>query len=157
MNLEKKLSLLKELEQLRESSTCDRGHAACIITDIDGNILSKGVSDAPRGMPTCDEIGHELHVHDDGTTHCERTIHAEQNAIINLALHHNSENILNHSQPHTIFVTFTPCKRCAGMLANLGIRKVICNNKYQTPGPAEEIFKANRIDLEYITQETEKY
>jgi len=40
-------------------------------------------------MPHCDEVGHQFKqlTHEDGsvTTHCMRTIHAEQNAICQAA------------------------------------------------------------------------
>ncbi len=68
--------------------TCNRGRGGCVIAK-DKQILTTGYVGAAAGMPHCDEVGHEIHtvIDDDGTQseHCVRTIHGEQNAIIQAA------------------------------------------------------------------------
>ena len=65
-------------------ATCDRGRSGCVIVR-DKQILVTGYVGSPVGFPHCDEVGHLLKkvIHEDGTitTHCMRTVHAEQNAI----------------------------------------------------------------------------
>ena len=56
-------------------STCDRKNVGSVI--VKGKtILSTGYNGSIRGLPHCDEAGHEIV---DG--HCIRTTHAEANAI----------------------------------------------------------------------------
>ena len=54
-------------------------------------ILTTGYVGAPIGLPHCDESGHLLHdvINPDGiiSKHCIRTVHAEQNAIVQAAMH----------------------------------------------------------------------
>src|SRR3989344_8437429 len=60
-------------------STCNRAHVGAVITN-NKVILSTGYNGAPRGLPHCDDVNHEIV---DG--HCIRTIHAEANAIAQAA------------------------------------------------------------------------
>ena len=63
-------------------------------------ILATGYNGSIPGLPHCDDAGHMM---EDG--HCVRTLHAEQNAIIQAALHGvNSAN-------STIYVTHQPMSR----------------------------------------------
>ncbi len=53
-----------------------------------------------------------------------RGVHAEQNAIIQCALHGVS------SRDATLYVTHSPCTICAKMLINAGIKQVFVKRKY---------------------------
>jgi dCMP deaminase len=79
---------LEMVDMVGSRGTCDRGRSGAIIVK-DKRILSTGYVGAPAGLPSCDEIGHEMHtvINEDGTEsrHCIRTSHAEQNAINNAA------------------------------------------------------------------------
>ena len=57
-------------------STCDRKHVGAVIVR-EKTILSTGYNGSIKGLPHCDEAGHEMV---DG--HCVRTTHAEANAIV---------------------------------------------------------------------------
>jgi dCMP deaminase len=69
-------------------ATCDRGRSGCVIAK-NNQIVVTGYVGSPPGMPHCDDEGHQIKhlTHEDGTvtTHCMRTIHAEQNAICQAA------------------------------------------------------------------------
>ena len=52
-------------------STCDRKHVGAVIVR-EKTILSTGYNGSIKGLPHCDEAGHEMV---DG--HCVRTTHAE--------------------------------------------------------------------------------
>ena len=87
-----------------ERSTCDRAHVGAVLVR-DRRILTTGYNGAPAGLPHCDEVGHLIV---DG--HCVRALHAEQNAIIQAALHGIS------IQGATAYVTHQPAS--AKMLIN---------------------------------------
>ena len=53
-----------------------------------------------------------------------RTLHAEQNAIIQCALHGVS------SEAATAYVTHQPCLTCAKMLINAGVQRVVYAGTY---------------------------
>ena len=101
-----------------ERSTCDRAHVGAVLVR-DKRILATGYNGSPMGLPHCDEVGHLIV---DG--HCVRTLHAEQNAIIQSALHGIS------SEGATAYVTHQPCLTCAKMLINAGVRRVVYAGNY---------------------------
>ena len=55
-------------EMIGSRGTCDRGFAGSIIVK-DKRILATGYVGAPAGLPSCDEVGHEMHTvtQEDGT------------------------------------------------------------------------------------------
>src|SRR5882672_7261649 len=65
--------------QVATRSTCDRKHVGAVIVR-DKTILSTGYNGSIRGMPHCDDVGHDLE-----GGHCIATIHAEANAILQAA------------------------------------------------------------------------
>ena len=93
-------------------STCDRKHVGAIIVK-DKTILSTGYNGSIKGLPHCDEVGHEMV---DG--HCIRTTHAEANAIVQGAK--NGVKI-NHAE---IYITASPCYNCFKLIANAGIKSI---------------------------------
>jgi dCMP deaminase len=101
-----------------ERSTCDRAHVGAVLVR-DRRILTTGYNGAPAGLPHCDDVGHLMI---DG--HCVRTLHAEQNAIIQAALHGVS------IQGATAYVTHQPCLTCAKMLINSGIGRIVYAGNY---------------------------
>ena len=104
--------------QVAKRSTCDRARVGAVIVK-DKRILTTGYNGSPAGLPHCDEIGHLIIA-----GHCVRTLHAEQNAIIQAALHGVSV------AGGTIYVTHQPCLTCAKMIINAGIRHVIYAGAY---------------------------
>jgi dCMP deaminase len=56
--------------------------------------------------------------------HCVRTLHAEQNAIIQAAQHGVSV------RGGTIYVTHQPCLTCAKMIINAGLVRVVYAGAY---------------------------
>ena len=101
-----------------QRSTCDRAHVGCVLVR-DRRILTTGYNGAPAGLPHCDDVGHLL---EDG--HCVRTLHAEQNALIQAALHGVG------TEGATAYVTHQPCLTCAKMLINAGVRRVVYAGNY---------------------------
>lgn len=135
-------------------ATCDRGRSGCIIVR-DKQILVTGYVGAPSGLPHCDDIGHELKqvVDQNGTSsdHCVRTVHAEQNAICQAARLGISIN------GGTLYCRMTPCKVCAMLIVNCGIKRVVCERKYHVANESEQLFQEAGVELKYEFEEVQKY
>lgn len=107
-------------------STCKRHHFGAIIVR-NKKILSTGYNGAPSGMPHCLDLGclrDELKI-PSGTRHeiC-RAVHAEQNAILQCALHGVS------CEGASIYTNGSPCMICAKMILNAGLKRVIYDTEY---------------------------
>ena len=141
-------------DAIAKRATCNRGRSGCVIAK-DNQILVTGYVGAPAGLPHCDEEGHQLKqlIHEDGkiTTHCVRTVHAEQNAICQAA----KRGIAIADA--TLYCHMTPCRTCAMLIINCGITRVVCQKRYHDPKDSEEMFNKAGIILEYISYETETY
>lgn len=137
-----------------QRATCDRGKCGAIAVR-NKRILATGYVGSPAGLPHCDEVGHKLKkmIHEDGTItqHCVRTIHAEPNVICQAA---RFGIPLNEA---TIYVLFTPCRNCAMLIINSGIKRVVCNQRYHDYKDTEEMFKQAGVELEYFSKEIVKY
>lgn len=97
-------------------STCDRLHVGAVLVR-DNHVLATGYNGAPSGWQSCDEAGHELR-NIDGRESCVRTIHAEENAIIQCAIYG-----INTVRA-TLYTTASPCYDCAKRVAQAGIGAV---------------------------------
>ena len=100
-------------------STCNRKHVGAVIVR-DKTILSTGYNGSIKGLPHCDEIGHEMV---DG--HCVRTTHAEANAIVQAAKNGVKINLAE------IYVTASPCYNCFKLIANAGIKSIYFDEFYR--------------------------
>ena len=135
-------------------STCDRGRVGSVIAR-DKHILVTGYAGAAKGMPHCDEVGHQMKTvtHEDGrqSQHCMRTAHAEQNAIVQAA------NLGISIEGATCYCRMTPCGACAKMLINGGIKRVVCEKRYHTGSETEEMFRQVGVELDYFEDKIETY
>ena len=117
---------LKIASVVAERSTCRRHHVGAVAVR-DKHILATGYNGAASGLKDCLELGclrDDMNV-PSGTRHevC-RAIHAEQNVIIQGALHGVS------LEGATVYVTHTPCILCAKMLVNAKIKRFVTFGKY---------------------------
>lgn len=139
---------------IAKRATCDRGRSGCVIAR-DHQVLATGYVGAPSGLPHCDEVGHDLKrlVNQDGTTstHCVRTVHAEQNAICQAARRGTP------IEGATLYCRMTPCRSCAMMIINCGIVRVVCERRYHDGAESEAMFRAVGIALEFVHDEVERY
>ncbi len=135
-------------------ATCDRGRSGCVVVR-DKRILVTGYVGSPIGLPHCDEVGHlfKKTIHDDGriTTHCVRTVHAEQNAITQAARYGIS---LDNS---TLYCRMTPCRTCAMLIINCGIKRVVCEFRYHDAKESEDMFGDAGVSLDYFNDEVLTY
>lgn len=145
---------LEIMASVSKRATCDRGKSGTVIVR-DKQILVSGYVGSPVGMPHCDDVGHQLKkmIHEDGTIteHCVRTVHAEQNAICQAAKRGVSLD------GATVYCRMTPCRVCAMLLINSGVKRVVAQNKYHAGAESEMMFKKAKIKLEFISEETVKY
>lgn len=109
------LNIAREVAQ---RSTCERAKVGAVIVK-DKRILTTGYNGSPRGLAHCTEVGCLM---DNG--HCVRTLHAEQNAIIQAALH----GVITEGA--TIYVTHQPCFNCAKTIINAGISEIVYDHEY---------------------------
>ncbi len=135
-------------------ATCDRGKSGCVIVR-DKQVLATGYVGSPAGLPHCDEVGHLLKkvIQENGemSEHCLRTVHSEQNAICQAAKRGIS------IEGATIYTRMTPCRTCAMLLINCGIKKVVCERKYQLAEESEQLFAEAGIELIYKYGGQQKY
>jgi dCMP deaminase len=92
-------------------------------------------------------------IHEDGsiTNHCVRTVHAEQNAICQAA----KRGIALEGS--TLYCRMTPCRVCAMLIINCGIKRVVCEKKYHAGAESEEMFAMAGVELEFVSQEVMQY
>ncbi len=139
---------------IAKRATCNRGRSGCVIAR-DNQLLVTGYVGAPRGLPHCDEIGHQFKKvqHEDGSIsqHCVRTVHAEQNAICQAAKRGISIN------GATLYCKMTPCRTCAMLIINCGITRVVAEKRYHASADSIELFRNAGITLEHISEEIEQY
>jgi dCMP deaminase len=113
-------------QQVARRSTCLRRHVGAVIVK-DKRILATGYNGAPSGFAHCSETGcmrENLHIPSGERQEICRGLHAEQNAIIQAALHGVSVAGAD------IYGTHQPCITCAKMIINAGIKRVICFDSY---------------------------
>ena len=117
---------LKVASVVAERSTCRRHHIGAVAVR-DKHILATGYNGAPAGAQDCLELGclrDELEIPSGTRQEICRGIHAEQNVIIQAALHGVS------LEGSTIYCTHTPCVLCAKMLVNARIKRFVSFGKY---------------------------
>src|SRR4030043_136173 len=134
---------LKIASVVAERSTCRR-HNMGAIAVRDKHILTTGYNGAPAGLKDCLELGclrDELGIPSGTRQEICRAIHAEQNVIIQAALHGVS------LEGATIYCTHTPCALCAKMLVNARIKRFVSFGKYADDA-FKELFKEAGIEFE---------
>jgi dCMP deaminase len=134
---------LKIASVVGERSTCLRHHMGALAVK-NKRILTTGYNGAAAGLKDCLELGclRDAANIPSGTRHeiC-RAIHAEQNVIIQAALHGVS------LEGSTIYCTHTPCILCAKMLVNARIKRFVSFGKYSDDA-FRELFKEAGVEFE---------
>ncbi|HAE60745.1 MAG TPA: cytidine deaminase [Eubacteriaceae bacterium] len=129
---------MEMLEIIKKRSTCMRRQVAALIVK-DKRIIATGYNGAPTGTAHCGEVGclREQQSIPSGSRHelC-RGIHAEQNAIIQSAVHGVSV------KDSTIYITHSPCVLCAKMIINAGIKRIVYSGAYPDQMSAELLKEA---------------
>ena len=108
-------------------STCLRRHVGAVLVS-NRRILATGYNGAPKGLPHCAELGgcyrEKMGIPSGERQELCRGLHAEQNAIIQAAIHGVK---LEHV---TAYCTIQPCVTCAKMLINADVRRIVYEGDY---------------------------
>lgn len=105
-------------------SNCDRKLVGAVLV-ADKRIIATGYNGAPSGLPTCLEVGHQL-VDMNGRQSCVRTVHAEQNAIIQCSL------VGVPSAGALLYTTASPCLECMKAIIASGISGIVYAERYDS-------------------------
>lgn len=133
--------LVSIAEIVRERSTCLRGQVGVVIGH-NGRIISMGYNGSPPGMDHCLDVGCEpsdpvnefdLVTDEDRLSlfGCQRTIHAEANAIAWAA------RAGTPIAGTTMYSTHSPCGKCAQLIVSAGIGRFVYTRSY----------RAERLDI----------
>lgn len=112
-------------------SSCIRAKVGAAIVDADHRILSTGFNGTPSKVKSCIDIGHCYRIENNipsGTRYetC-RSIHAEQNAIIQLGRH------LCKGSDIYVYGHNDICILCKRFIINAGIKKVYLRKDNNSP------------------------
>lgn len=124
-------------------STCTKTIAVgCVLVNQFDQVIASGYNGAPRGIPHCDGLGKGCNLY---KAESPRHIHAEENAILQCALNGVS------SRNCVLYVTHSPCLRCALRIIQAGITAVIYLQPTKDLGHVRELFKYSEIGLAEIS------
>jgi dCMP deaminase len=132
-------------------STCLRRKVGALLVK-DKRILTTGYNGAPAGFPHCEETGclrERMNIPPGERHELCRGLHAEQNAILQAALH--GINI----QGATLYCTDQPCSLCVKMLINGGIRRMVWKKGYPDE-LAWEFIKEAKLEVRILEESTHR-
>lgn len=121
--------------------TCDRAYVGAVIA-IDNRIVATGYNGSPSGLPHCSEVGH--YMVDD---HCCRTIHAEENAILQAA------SLGIKVEGATMYVTHEPCMHCRKRIIQLGFKRVVYFYAYRNVHNAEFVGDVEWVHYDKVQED----
>jgi len=109
-------------EQVASRSTCERAMVGAVLVK-DNRILSTGYNGSPPGEPHCDDIECLME-----NGHCERTVHAETNAIAQAAkfgISVNGSTMYIWSYRYDTDGPAKSCVKCSQVMKSAGIIRVV--------------------------------
>ncbi len=136
---------LKIAKVVSERATCRRHNVGAVIVK-NKQILTTGYNGAAAGLKDCLELGclrDALKIPSGTRQEICRAIHAEQNAIIQAALHGVQ------IEGATMYCTHSPCIICAKMIANAKIKRFVTCGEYADKS-FEPLFAEAGIKFEKI-------
>jgi dCMP deaminase len=113
---------------------------------LNKRILSTGYNGAPSGLSHCLEVGclrEQLKVPSGERHELCRGLHAEQNAIIQAAVHGVA------IKGAILYCTHYPCAVCAKMMVNAGVSSLILAENYPD-SLAKDFFAEAGIEVRFI-------
>lgn len=126
-------------------SSCMRRQVGALLV-LDKRILATGYNGAPGGLPHCEEVGcirQERQIPSGERHELCRGLHAEQNAIIQAAVHGVA------IRGSVLYCTHYPCAVCAKMLINAGVTSLLLSDNYPDH-LAKKIFSEAGIAINFI-------
>jgi dCMP deaminase len=109
-------------------STCLRRQVGAVLVK-DRRLLTTGYNGPPKGMAHCDELGgcfrEQQAIPSGQRQELCRALHAEQNAIVQAAVHG-----VSLEGEITCYSTNQPCVTCAKMLINANVVRIVYEGDY---------------------------
>lgn len=121
--------------------TCDRLRTATVIRDPKNILIAGGYNGALPGLPHCDDIGHLM-----VENHCLRTIHGEENALLNCL-------DLSRIKDGVATIIGTPCLPCANKVLSKDVKRLRYIGSYNNAlggGFIKELCDQKNVILEFI-------
>ena len=126
-------------------STCLRLPQGCgAVLVKDRRVLSMGYAGSIPGLPHCTDPGVGCLKGPDGG--CLRTIHAEQNAVIQAAAHGVS------IRGATLYTTLSPCLVCFKLMAGAHVERIVYAEEYRITEPQVTLAREARIAWEHYKE-----
>jgi len=128
-------------------ATCLRRRVGAVLVK-DKKILATGYNGAPSGLKHCIDIGclrERLKIPSGERHELCRGLHAEQNVLLQAALHGTS------TKGSILYITNQPCIICAKMLINGGIEEIVTSGDYPDK-LARDFLEEARIRIRIIKQ-----
>jgi len=130
------------VEDVAKRSTCLRRQIGALVVK-NNIIISTGYNGAPKGFPHCLDVGcrrDKLKIAS-GERHEECIgVHAEQNALLQAG---------RDAECATLYVNSYPCKICAKLIINAGIKRVVMSGEYSDREGLEYLRRAG-IELTFL-------
>ena len=143
------------IDPIGKRATCGRGHSGALVVSPYNTILATGYVGAPPGQPHCDDAGHLMRtvIDEKGnrSQHCVRTLHAEENAILQCA----KDGIKIDGA--TIYCTMVPCYNCAMRIVRVGIKKVVTKKRYHADELSLKLLQDAGVELVVIENKVKEY
>jgi len=126
------ISLMQIAKVVATNSKCERAKVGAVIVK-DKRIIATGYNGTPRG--TCNEC-------EENNVTKPTVIHAELNAILNATT--------NDLKDSTIYLTLSPCIKCAPFIVQKGITKVVYSKNYRNEMCGLEYLLSNNVKCEQL-------
>jgi dCMP deaminase len=153
--------------EVSKRATCLSTHFGCLIVR-DDQIISTGYNGAPRKTKDCYELGNclrrKMNIPSGQQYELCRSVHAEQNAIINAAragvsllggeMYLYGEKVLGGE---VSLLKAYPCFICKKMILNAGINTIIANDEYGNAVIYNVLDWTNQWAENDMIEDTEKY
>ncbi len=128
------------VQDVAKRSTCTRHKYGAIIVNEKHEIVATGYNGVIRGAPHCEDVGcikDKLNINSgEGHDICP-AVHAEQNALLQAG---------KQALGTTLYVNAFPCKICARLMVNAGIKRVIVSGNYSDE-EGVEILKGSGVEV----------
>lgn len=143
------------VQVVAKRSTCLRRQVGCVLVS-ERRILATGYNGPPRGLAHCEALGgclrEQLNIPRGQRHEVCRALHAEQNAIIQAAVHGVAlpDNVI-------AYTVAQPCVTCAKMLINSHVKRIVYRYAYPDELSLEMLREAEvQLDLWIPPEEREE-
>lgn len=117
-------------------ATCARGQVGAVLIR-DKRIIASGYNGPPEGAHHCEDQ------HCDLSKPCTHAVHAEANLIAFCAKYGIA------TRGATLFITTSPCVKCAELIVQAGIIQVVYDSEYRDEAGINILFNASILLYKY--------